>query len=176
MNPGGVRGDLVFNQSSGGELPGEVTYGEMFTVQPFSNTLVVKTCTGAQIDTILEQQFTAARQLVLLPSDSLRYSWSVAAPFGSKVDPASIKIDGVTVNPASSYRVTMNSFLADGGDGFPGFRVCTNPLGGEVDLDARAFGTSWRARRRSRRRRSPASPGFRSHDGGGGSGRPHRSR
>ena len=126
----------VFNQSSGGELPGEVTYGEMFTVQPFSNTLVVKTCTGAQIDTILEQQFTAARQLVLLPSDSLRYSWSVAAPFGSKVDPASIKIDGVTVNPASSYRVTMNSFLADGGDGFPGFRVCTNPLGGEVDLDA----------------------------------------
>jgi 5'-nucleotidase len=136
MNPGGVRGDLVFNQISGGELPGEVTYGEMFTVQPFSNTLVVKTCTGAQIDTILEQQFTAARQLVLLPSDSLRYSWSLAAPFGSKVDPASITIDGVTVNPASSYRVTMNSFLADGGDGFPGFRVCTNPLGGEVDLDA----------------------------------------
>ena len=73
----------------------------MFTVQPFSNTLVVKTCTGAQIDTILEQQFTAARQLVLLPSDSLRYSWSLAAPFGSKVDAASIKIDGVTVDPAS---------------------------------------------------------------------------
>ena len=141
MNPGGVRAHLLYSQISGGEQPGEVTYGEMFTVQPFSNTLVVKTCTGAQLDTILEQQFTSVRQLVLLPSDSLRYSWSASAPFGSKVDPATITIDngsGVrqVVNPAASYRVTMNSFLADGGDGFPGFRACTNPLGGEVDLDA----------------------------------------
>ena len=57
MNPGGVRGGLLFNQISGGEQPGEVTFGEMFTVQPFSNTLVVKTCTGAQIEALLEQQF-----------------------------------------------------------------------------------------------------------------------
>ena len=57
-------------------------------------------------------------------------------PAGNKVDPATIKIDGVIVNPASSYRVTMNSFLADGGDGFSVFTQCTNPLGGEVDLDA----------------------------------------
>ena len=134
MNPGGVRGDLIYDQISGGEQLGEVTYGEMFTVQPFSNTLVVKTCTGAQIDALLEQQYSVSR--TLLPSDSLRYSFSASAPVGSKVDPASIKIDGVTVNPAASYRVTMNSFLADGGDGFAVFKACTNPLGGEVDLDA----------------------------------------
>ena len=134
MNPGGVRAGLIYSQISGGEQPGEVTYGEMFTVQPFSNTLVVKTCTGSQIDALLEQQYSVNR--TLLPSDSLRYSFSASAPVGSKVDAASIKIDGITVDPAASYRVTMNSFLADGGDGFAVFKACTNPLGGEVDLDA----------------------------------------
>jgi 5'-nucleotidase len=136
MNPGGVRGDLIYDQISGGEQPGEVTYSEMFTVQPFANTLVVKTCTGAQIDALLEQQYSPSVNRTLLPSDSLRYSFSASAPVGSKVDAASIKIDGVTVDPAKPYRVTMNSFLADGGDGFAVFKTCTNPLGGEVDLDA----------------------------------------
>ncbi len=138
MNPGGVRAGLFVNQISGGEQPGQVTFGEMFTVQPFSNTLVVKTCTGAQIDALLEQQFVVQvpNPRILLPSDSLRYSISTSAAVGSKVDPASIKIDGVTVNPSAPYRVTMNSFLADGGDGFSVFTQCTNPLGGEVDLDA----------------------------------------
>jgi 5'-nucleotidase len=138
MNPGGVRAGLLYNQISGGEQPGEVTYGEMFTVQPFANTLVVKTCTGAQIDALLEQQYSPSVNRTLLPSDSLRYSFSASAPVGSKVDAASIKIDGVTVDPNASYRVTMNSFLADGGDGFAVFKSCTNPLGGEVDLDAAA--------------------------------------
>jgi 5'-nucleotidase len=138
MNPGGVRAGLFVNQISGGEQPGEVTFGEMFTVQPFSNTLVVKTCTGAQIEALLEQQFVVQtpNPRILLPSDSLRYTYTASGPAGDKVDPASIKIDGVTVNPASSYRVTMNSFLADGGDGFSVFTQCTQPLGGEVDLDA----------------------------------------
>ncbi len=138
MNPGGVRAGLFVNQISGGEQPGEVTFGEMFTVQPFSNTLVVKTCTGAQIEALLEQQFVVQtpNPRILLPSDSLRYTYTASGPAGNKVDPASIKIDGVAVNPASSYRVTMNSFLADGGDGFSVFTQCTNPLGGEVDLDA----------------------------------------
>ena len=89
-------GDLVFNQISGGEQPGEVTYGEMFAVQPFSNTLVVKTCTGAQIDTILEQQFTAARQLDaagLRTASVTRGAWRHRS--GARCDPASIKIDGV---------------------------------------------------------------------------------
>jgi 5'-nucleotidase len=138
MNPGGVRAGLFVNQISGGEQPGEVTFGEMFTVQPFSNTLVVKTCTGAQIEALLEQQFVVQtpNPRILLPSDSLRYTYTASGPAGNKVDPASIKIDGVVVNPASSYRVTMNSFLADGGDGFSVFTQCTQPLGGEVDLDA----------------------------------------
>jgi 5'-nucleotidase len=132
MNPGGIRGDLNYTRTD--TAPQDVTYGHLFTVQPFSNTLVVKTCTGAQLDALLEQQFVANRRLQI--SDSLRYSYSNGAPTGSKIDAASIKIGGVTVAPAAPYRVTMNSFLADGGDGFSVFRSCTNQLGGEIDLDA----------------------------------------
>ena len=58
MNAGGIRADLTYDQISGGEQPGEVTYGEAFTVQPFGNSLVTMTLTGAQIDAVLEQQFT----------------------------------------------------------------------------------------------------------------------
>jgi 5'-nucleotidase len=94
----------------------------------------VKTCTGAQIDALLEQQYVVNRTLQI--SDSLRYSFSASAPVGSKVDASSIKINGTTVNPTASYRVTMNSFLADGGDGFSVFTQCTDQLGGEIDLDA----------------------------------------
>jgi 5'-nucleotidase len=132
MNPGGIRGPLRYTRTDGQPQP--VTYGNLFTVQPFSNTLVVKTCTGAQIDALLEQQFTVNRRLQI--SDSLRYSYSNGAAVGSKIDAASIKINGVVVDPAASYRVTMNSFLADGGDGFAVFRACTNQLGGDIDLDA----------------------------------------
>jgi 5'-nucleotidase len=134
MNPGGVRDDLLYNEISGGEQPGEVTYGEIFGVQPFGNSLVVKTCTGAQIEALLEQQFVVNR--ILLPSAGFTYTWDNARAVGDRVDPSTIKIDGLTLAPAQGYRVTMNSFLADGGDGFSVFKDCTNPLGGEVDVDA----------------------------------------
>ena len=139
MNPGGIRADFTFNQQSGGEAPGQVTFGEAFTVQPFGNTLVVKTMTGAQIKTLLEQQFdnpSVGADRILQVSAGFTYSYNRSAPRGSRVDAASIKINGVTVNPTQGYRVTMNSFLADGGDNFAAFREGTNTLGGEVDTDA----------------------------------------
>jgi len=139
MNPGGIRTDLIFNQISGGELPGQVTYGEAFNVQPFGNSMVTMTLTGTQIDTLLEQQFDnpAVGQIrVLQVSDGFTYTWTASAPTGSKVDPNSIRIDGVAVDPAGSYRVTVNSFLAEGGDNFPVLRDGTARLGGDVDTDA----------------------------------------
>lgn len=142
MNPGGIRANLTYSQISGTELPGEVTYGEMFTVQPFGNSMVTLTLTGAQLDTLLEQQFVgcgqtvASRQKILQVSAGFSYSWSLAALPCNKVDASTIKIDGVTVDPAASYRVTVNSFLADGGDGFTVLVQGTNRLGGEVDTDA----------------------------------------
>ena len=135
MNPGGIRSDLLFSASPGGEAPGQVTYGELFTVQPFGNSLVVKTCTGAQIDALLEQQIYPTTR-ILQVSNGFTYSFNASAPAGSRVDPASIKLNGTTLSPATGYRVTMNSFLASGGDGFTVFNECTNALGGEIDLDA----------------------------------------
>lgn len=138
MNSGGVRADLLYAGSAAGEGDGNVTYGEAFAVQPFGNLLVTLTLTGAQIDTVLEQQFNSARSRPILingVSRGFTYSYSAGAPQGSKIDPATIKLNGVTIDPAASYRVTVNNFLADGGDGFLELKNGTNRVGGGVDLD-----------------------------------------
>ena len=139
MNVGGVRASLLYNQISGGEKPGEVTYAEAFAVQPFGNTLVVKTCTGQQLYDVLEQQFenpAAAQQRVMAVSQ-VTYSYTRVVPAGTKrVLDGSLKIGGVAVDKAAKYRVVLNNFIADGGDGFSVFKSCTDPLGGDVDIDA----------------------------------------
>jgi 5'-nucleotidase len=97
------------------------------------------TCSGTQIDQILEQQFDnpgPGERRVLQVPEGFTYAWSQGAPTGSKIDIASIMIDGVAIDPAGSYRVTLNNFLATGGDNFTTFTQCTDPLGGEIDLDA----------------------------------------
>jgi 5'-nucleotidase len=144
MNPGGIRDDLDF-LSGGPELDGEVTFGEVFSVQPFGNSLVTMTLTGDQIHTLLEQQWLGQPfPRILQVSEGFTYEWSLSAPTGSKVDPASIKIDGIPIVSTTEYRVTVNSFLADGGDNFSVLVEGTNRLGGEVDLDALVtyFGTN----------------------------------
>ena len=138
MNPGGIRDDLDF-VGAGPDGDGEVTYGEAFSVQPFGNSLVTMTLTGTQIDTLLEQQFdnpSAGQMRVLQVSNGFTYTWDLDAPAGSKVDIGTIAIDGVPIDPNGSYRVTVNSFLADGGDNFAILVQGTDRLGGEVDLDA----------------------------------------
>jgi 5'-nucleotidase len=140
MNPGGIRNDLLASAiSSGGEAPGEVTYGEAFTVQPFGNSLVTKTMTGAQVRSLLEQQFVGCggqgTRRILQISHTLRYeSNPVAAACVDKI--GRIFVNGVELTPATTLRVTMNSFLATGGDGFTVFNQGTEPLGGDVDIDA----------------------------------------
>jgi 5'-nucleotidase len=136
-NPGGIRTNLVYATISGGELPGQITYGEAFAVQPFSNSLVTMTLTGEQLKAVLEQQATAGSDKsgrMLQISASLTYTWTVSAPVGSKV--SNLKIDGVAVDPAASYRVTVNNFLAGGGDGFTALTAGTDLLTGMIDLDA----------------------------------------
>ncbi len=140
MNPGGVRADLLYAMSSGGEAAGQVTYGELFTVQPFGNTLVTMTVTGAQIELMLEQQWSVIngteKANLLQVSRGFSYTWSSAGPLGDRIDPATIRIDGVVVDPAASYRITVNVFLADGGDGFAVLKEGTDRVGGGLDLDA----------------------------------------
>ena len=135
-NPGGIRGNLDF-LSGGPEFDGEVTYGEAFSVQPFGNSLVTMTLTGEQIDTLLEQQWVGQPfPRILQVSDGFSYEWSASAPDGMRVDPASVVINGAVLNLLATYRVTVNSFLADGGDNFQVLVEGTNRLGGEIDLDA----------------------------------------
>jgi 5'-nucleotidase len=149
MNPGGVRADLTYASSPAGEGDGVVTYGEAFTVQPFGNSLVTMTLTGAQIEQMLEEQFCGTNSpanggfaRVLLPSDGFHYTWSQSAAGAADcatadaVDPASITLNGSPLDLTASYRVTVNVFLADGGDGFPVLIDGTDRLGGAVDVDA----------------------------------------
>ena len=128
MNPGGIRADLPVAPD------GVVTYGEAFTVQPFGNIMQTVTLTGAQLKDVLEQQWQPDVTRILQVSSTLRYTWSQSAPAGDKV--SELRIDGVAVDPATSYRVSVNSFLATGGDGFTGFGAGTDVVGGPVDLDA----------------------------------------
>jgi 5'-nucleotidase len=140
MNPGGIRGDLLVNAiSSGGEAPGEVTYGEAFTVQPFGNSLVTKTMTGDQIRRMLQQQFLGcggqiAAKTIQVSSTFKFESNAAAADCASKI--GQIWVNGVLVGPTDTFRVTMNNFLATGGDGFTVFNEGTNSLGGAQDIDA----------------------------------------
>ncbi len=126
MNSGGVRAGLLFDQISGGEQPGEVTYGEAFTVQPFGHTLVVKTCTGQQIYDVLASSSTTrlpGSNRIMLPSANVRYQWTAAG--GSHIVFGTVSFDGgaTFIDKSASYRVAMNNFMADGGDNYTVFRV-----------------------------------------------------
>ncbi|HZH21691.1 MAG TPA: bifunctional metallophosphatase/5'-nucleotidase [Geodermatophilus sp.] len=134
MNPGGVRADLG---------AGEVTYEEAFTVQPFANNLVTLDLTGAQLNCLLEQQYQVGR--VLYVSDSVRYQVDPAGTpaaagadpcTGTRVPDGSVQIGGAPVTADATYRVTVNNFLAGGGDGFSVLTGGTNPVTGAIDLDA----------------------------------------
>jgi len=137
MNPGGIRDDFLFADIPGGEAPGEVTFAEAFSAQPFGNSLVTMTLTGAQIVTLLQQQWVGQTfPRILQVSAGFTYTWDESLADADKVIPSSIKINGVFLDPAGTYRITANSFLASGGDNFPVLKEGTDRLGGEVDVDA----------------------------------------
>ena len=155
MNPGGIRSPGFTAPS----YPHDVTYGEAFTVQPFGNSLVTMTLTGQQIRNLLEQQFVGclgqATQRILQVSNGLKYTWSaagapcarvteltltptdvIAVPPVAVAAPETLVSAGVVLNPGKAYRVTVNNFLATGGDGFTVLLGGQNLLGGAQDIDA----------------------------------------
>lgn len=158
MNAGGVRSP-GFVKPSGASYPYPLTYGDAFTVQPFGNSLVTMTLTQQQLKNVLEQQFngcqgqTATR--IMQVSNGLSYSWSASGACGSRIKSVSftpmnvtvvppvatgpteqIVIGGVVQNPTKTYRVTVNNFMATGGDGFGVLIGGLNQLGGAQDIDA----------------------------------------
>jgi 5'-nucleotidase len=156
MNPGGVRSDLLFARSGNEAADGIVTFAETFTMQPFSNILMTFPMTGAQIIDVLEEQCQPAGVsrpfLHLGVSNGLTYD--LAKTFGlvdhdgnpntaavnscTSITVSNVMFDGGPLDPAATYTVTVNNFLADGGDNFTTFRQIDPALrvGGGIDLDA----------------------------------------
>ncbi|HEY4713658.1 MAG TPA: 5'-nucleotidase, partial [Aquirhabdus sp.] len=109
---------------------------QIFTVQPFGNIVVTLSLTGAQIKTVIEQQWSAANATnprILFPSEGLSYSYKTS---GSLPRASNIMIRGLPIVDNQSYRVTVNSFLADGGDGFSELQKGSNRVGAGQDIDA----------------------------------------
>jgi len=119
MNPGGVRADFTY-AASRSEADGEVTYGEAFTVQPFGNSLVTMTLTGAQLYEMLKQQWCGGPSgRVLLPSATVHYTWSqsvaasiATAPCAGAPNPAS----GLTIGGACGIRPSRWRSMRSGED------------------------------------------------------------
>ena len=143
-NPGGLRAEL---RASAGD--GVVTYADVFASQPFGNTLVTLTLTGAQLKQMLEQQWSARsrtrsstarpeRARILQPSRGFSYAWRASGSHGERIVADSMRLEGRAIESDRSYRVTVNNFLADGGDGFRVLRDGIDRVGGPVDADALA--------------------------------------
>jgi 5'-nucleotidase len=143
MNAGGVRSSGFIAGNS--VYPHDVTYGEAFTVQPFANVLVTMTLTGQQIKDVLEQQFAScmgqSANRVMQVSSTLTYSYQFNNACGSRIVDATLNgaafvANGTVLDPTATYRVTVNNFMATGGDGFTVLTGGTNLLNGAFDLDA----------------------------------------
>jgi len=157
MNAGGVRNPGFVTATN--VYPYALTYGDAFTVQPFGNSLVTMTVTATQLKALLEQQFSGCAgqtaNRVMQSSNGLKYSWSASAPACSKIVDATFTPTDVTVappvatgptqvivsggvvqNPGKTYRITVNNFMATGGDGFGVLLGGTSVQGGAQDIDA----------------------------------------
>ncbi len=130
-NPGGVRTDIPKKEQGG------VTYADVFASQPFRNQLVTLTLTGMQIKNMLEQQWLdPKRPRVLQVSKGFNYAWDNAKPYGERIIADRMSLYGQRIDPATSYRVTVNNFLAVGGDGFTVLKEGVAQQFGVYDVDA----------------------------------------
>jgi len=130
-NPGGVRTDIP-KKAEGG-----VTYADVFASQPFRNQLVTLTLTGMQIKNMLEQQWLdPKRPRVLQISKGFSYAWDNAKPYGDRIIADRMSLHGQRIDPATSYRVTVNNFLSVGGDGFTVLKEGSAQQFGVYDVDA----------------------------------------
>jgi 5'-nucleotidase len=130
LNSGGVRTDLV------PRADGSITYGQIFALEPFGNTLVVRTLTGAQLKALLEHQFDAKglRPSVLVPSANFHFAYDLSRPEGSRI--VAMTLDRKPIDSNGRYRVVVNSFLASGGDGYTVLTEGTETFDAGLDLDA----------------------------------------
>ena len=124
-NPRGIRSDLA---------AGTITRGALHSVQPFRGSLVKMNLTGQQIYRVLNQQWAGQLHAKMLETSGLSYTWDNDLPVGNRV--VQIRKNGVPIDRNTTYSVTVNSFLANGGDNFSAFLSGTNAIKGPNDLDA----------------------------------------
>lgn len=125
MNPGGIRADLS---------AGPVTYGELFTIQPFGNSLVRMDLTGQQLYDLLNQQWVNQPFPRILKTSGLTYTWDNNRPIGDRI--VEVLRNGTPIDRQATFSVTVNSFMAAGGDNFTVLLQGGNQVGGPLDLDA----------------------------------------
>jgi 5'-nucleotidase len=130
-NPGGIRTDITMKED------GAVSFADVFASQPFRNQLVALTLTGAAIKEMLEQQWLdPKRPRILQVSKGFAYAWDASKPYGTHVIADGMTLNGVPIEPDKTYRVTVNNYLALGGDGFTAIKSGTAPQFGIYDSDA----------------------------------------
>lgn len=130
-NPGGIRSDIVPKEN------GAITFGDVFASQPFRNRLVTMTLTGRQLKDMLEQQWLdPKRPRILQVSNGFSYTWDASKPFGERVSLGKMTLGGRPIEAGSGYRVTLNDYLAVGGDGFSVAKEGTALQYGGYDADA----------------------------------------
>jgi 5'-nucleotidase len=135
MNPGGIRAAM------GLPADGQVRYEDVFAVQPFYNNLITMTVSGAQLLQLLEQQWRGQADgpvtgRVMPVSRGFSYSWDGKAAVGQRIVAGSVKLNGQPIEPTAKYRVTVNAFMASGGDNYLALKDGTERSTGMMDVDA----------------------------------------
>ncbi|HMO67500.1 MAG TPA: bifunctional metallophosphatase/5'-nucleotidase [Novosphingobium sp.] len=129
MNPFGIRAPLV------PAADGTVTFGDLYRVQPFGNQVVTLSMTGAELKAALEQGFDdLGPDQALSPSAGLTYGFDPSRPVGDRI--VDLAFNGAPLDPARVLRVTVNGFLALGGDGFSVFAGMPDRVTGPTDIEA----------------------------------------
>jgi 5'-nucleotidase len=124
MNNGGIRRDLP---------AGQITYSDVFELQPFGNNLVLVAITGERLKQVLERAVASSRPAFHL--SGLRVRFDSRLPVGSRVLEIR-KAGGGWVQPRRTYQLALLDFLQTGGEGLS--MVVTLPVRrtGQTDVEA----------------------------------------
>ncbi|MEY8347644.1 5'-nucleotidase C-terminal domain-containing protein [Bacillus cereus] len=125
MNPGGIRNDLD---------AGDITWGELYGIQPFGNQLIKINLTGQDIRDILNQQWQKDKTRMLQIS-GIQYTWDANKADGEKITNIHLT-NGEELVASKTYSVVANAFLASGGDGFVSFKNGKDAETGPNDFEA----------------------------------------
>ncbi|WP_314457606.1 5'-nucleotidase C-terminal domain-containing protein [uncultured Actinomyces sp.] len=138
MNAGGVRADFL-HAASGAEGDGVLTSGEAYTVQPFGNEMAYTILTGADLKTLLSQQWQpgSSRPVLTLGLSSNVDVLTEASTPGGSAAPAirEIRVDGEPLADGDTLVVASNSFLLTGGDGYTVLKDKPSTNTGVLDRD-----------------------------------------